>query len=40
MKNLIKTIIAFFEYYGEIILNNNETPLERINRTCGSDFFM
>lgn len=39
MKKIINLIIAFFEAYGNAILNDKETPADRMNRTCGSEIF-
>lgn len=39
MKKLLALIILFFEAYGESLLNDKESPYERIDRTCGTEFY-
>jgi hypothetical protein len=39
MKKLFSIIILFFEAYGQSLLEDKETPYERIDRTCGSEFY-
>lgn len=40
MKKFFNLIVLFFQVYGQILLENKETPYERIDRTCGSEFYL
>ena len=39
MKKLFEIIVLFLETYAQNILEDKETPYERIDRTAGSEFY-
>ena len=39
MKKLFALIILFLEAYGQSLLEDKETPYERIDRTCGTEIY-
>ena len=39
MKKLFSLIMLFLKTYEQSLLENKETSCERIDRTCGTDFY-